>query len=110
MVALKAGHPVYFVIFFPGPAPGQTLAHVSRDVAEFLRIVGECYPKTRRPVASRAWRPIIQVTAVGTAAGAAISAPLPIVDPRTRQSLGSHTEDLSLTQTGEYPDPNWRKA
>ena len=29
-VALKAGHPVYFVIFFPEPVPGQTLADVSR--------------------------------------------------------------------------------
>src|SRR6478609_3553878 len=27
-VALKAGHPVYFVIFFPEPVPGQTLADV----------------------------------------------------------------------------------
>src|SRR5918993_3367455 len=29
-VALRAGHPVYFVIFFPEPVPGQTLADVSR--------------------------------------------------------------------------------
>ena len=36
-VALKAGHPVYFVIFFPEPVPGQTLADVSRAEAEFLR-------------------------------------------------------------------------
>ncbi len=27
-VALRAGHPVYFVIFFPDPVPGQTLADV----------------------------------------------------------------------------------
>jgi pimeloyl-ACP methyl ester carboxylesterase len=49
-VALKAGHPVYFVIFFPEPMPGQTLADVSRAEAEFLRIVGERHPKTRKPV------------------------------------------------------------
>ena len=49
-VALKAGHPVYFVIFFPEPVPGQTLADVSRAEAEFLRIVGERHPKTRKPV------------------------------------------------------------
>ncbi|RDI58031.1 DUF3141 domain-containing protein [Microvirga subterranea] len=49
-VALKAGHPVYFVIFFPDPMPGQTLADVSRAEAEFLRIVGERHPKTRKPV------------------------------------------------------------
>ncbi|WP_243370967.1 DUF3141 domain-containing protein [Microvirga solisilvae] len=49
-VALKAGHPVYFVIFFPEPMPGQTLADVSRAEAEFLRIVGKRHPKTRKPV------------------------------------------------------------
>ncbi|MBD2748604.1 DUF3141 domain-containing protein [Microvirga sp. BT688] len=49
-VALKAGHPVYCVIFFPEPEPGQTLADVSRAEAEFLRIVGERHPKTRKPV------------------------------------------------------------
>jgi pimeloyl-ACP methyl ester carboxylesterase len=49
-VALKAGHPVYFVIFFPEPVPGQTLADVSRAEAEFLRIVGERHPDTRKPV------------------------------------------------------------
>src|SRR5215213_2841419 len=42
---------------------------------------------------------IIQVTAgaataVGTAAGLAVSAPLAVVDPRTRQSLGGHVENL----------------
>jgi len=49
-VALKAGHPVYCVIFFPEPMPGQTLADVSRAEAEFLRMVGERHPKTRKPV------------------------------------------------------------
>ena len=28
-VALKAGHPVYFVIFFPNPEPRQTLADIT---------------------------------------------------------------------------------
>ncbi|HEX5866287.1 MAG TPA: DUF3141 domain-containing protein, partial [Beijerinckiaceae bacterium] len=49
-VALKAGHPVYFVIFFPDPMPGQTLADVSRAEAEFLRIVGDRHSKTGKPV------------------------------------------------------------
>ncbi|SCX82398.1 DUF3141 domain-containing protein [Microvirga guangxiensis] len=49
-VALKAGHPVYCVIFFPEPMPEQTLADVSRAEAEFLRIVGGRHPKTRKPV------------------------------------------------------------
>lgn len=49
-MALKAGHPVYFVIFFPEPMPGQILADVSRAEAEFLRIVGERHPNSRKPV------------------------------------------------------------
>ncbi|MBF9232437.1 DUF3141 domain-containing protein [Microvirga alba] len=49
-VALAAGHPVYFVIFFPEPMPGQTLADVSRAEAEFLRIVRKRHPETRKPV------------------------------------------------------------
>ncbi|WP_414471314.1 DUF3141 domain-containing protein [Microvirga sp. M2] len=49
-VALKAGYPVYFVIFFPDPVAGQALADVSRAEAEFLRIVGERHPKTGKPV------------------------------------------------------------
>lgn len=49
-VALKAGHPVYFVIFFPEPEPGQTLADVSYVEAEFLRIVQQRHQATRKPV------------------------------------------------------------
>jgi pimeloyl-ACP methyl ester carboxylesterase len=49
-VALKAGHAVYFVIFFPEPLPGQTLVDVSRAETEFLRIVGKLHPHTRKPV------------------------------------------------------------
>ena len=49
-VALKAGHPVYFVIFFPEPMPGQTLADVSQAEVEFLRIIRKRHPKTGKPV------------------------------------------------------------
>src|SRR5215218_10509976 len=49
-VALNAGHPVYFVIFFAEPVQGQTLADVSRAEAEFLRIIAARHPKTRKPV------------------------------------------------------------
>jgi esterase/lipase superfamily enzyme len=49
---------------------------------------------------------IIQVTAgaataVGTAAGLAVAAPMAVVDPRTRQSLGGHVENLgrSVSET-----------
>lgn len=48
--ALRAGHPVYVVIFFPDPEPGQTLADVSLAEAEFLRIVHARHPATDKPV------------------------------------------------------------
>jgi pimeloyl-ACP methyl ester carboxylesterase len=49
-VALQAGHPVYFVIFFPDPEPGQTLADVTDAEAEFVRIVAERHPDSAKPV------------------------------------------------------------
>jgi pimeloyl-ACP methyl ester carboxylesterase len=49
-VALSAGHPVYFVIFFPEPMPGQTLADVTDAEAEFIRIVAERHPRSQKPV------------------------------------------------------------
>ncbi len=49
-VALSAGHPVYFVIFFPDPCPGQTLADVTDAEAEFIRIVAERHPDSQKPV------------------------------------------------------------
>ena len=49
-VALSAGHPVYFVIFFPDPEPGQTLADVTDAEAEFVRIVAERHPASAKPV------------------------------------------------------------
>ena len=49
-VALSAGHPVYFVIFFPDPMPGQTLADITDAEAEFIRIVVERHPHSQKPV------------------------------------------------------------
>ena len=49
-VALQAGHPVYFVIFYPDPEPGQTLADVTDAEAEFVRIVAERHPQSSKPV------------------------------------------------------------
>ena len=49
-VALSAGHPVYFVIFYPDPEPGQTLADVTDAEAEFVRIVAERHPESAKPV------------------------------------------------------------
>jgi poly(3-hydroxyalkanoate) synthetase len=49
-VALSAGHPVYFVIFFPDPCSGQTLADITDAEAEFIRIVAERHPHSQKPV------------------------------------------------------------
>jgi len=49
-VALEAGHPVYFVIFYPDPMPGQTLADVTDAEAEFIRIVAERHRASPKPV------------------------------------------------------------
>ncbi|MDE2208566.1 MAG: DUF3141 domain-containing protein, partial [Betaproteobacteria bacterium] len=49
-VALKAGHPVYFVVFYPDPEPGQTLADITDAEAEFVRIVALRHPQSAKPV------------------------------------------------------------
>jgi pimeloyl-ACP methyl ester carboxylesterase len=48
-VALKAGHPVYFVTFFPRPEPGQTLSDVCAAQGQFVQVVAERHPKSPRP-------------------------------------------------------------
>ena len=40
-MALHEGHPVYFVIFFPDPCPGQTLADVHHALRRFVAEVGK---------------------------------------------------------------------
>jgi poly(3-hydroxyalkanoate) synthetase/tellurite resistance protein len=50
-VALRAGHPVYFVTFFPEPEPGQTIEHVGRAEAQFLLEVTKLHPQAEgKPV------------------------------------------------------------
>lgn len=48
-VALRAGHPVYFVVFFPEPEPGQTLLDVCAAEAQFIRKVRALHPKSPKP-------------------------------------------------------------
>jgi hypothetical protein len=43
-VALRAGHPCYFVGFLPRPVPGQTVEDVMRAEARFLERVAELHP------------------------------------------------------------------
>lgn len=49
-VALKAGHPVYFVIFFPRPEPGQTLPDVCEAESQFVQAVVDRHPESPKPV------------------------------------------------------------
>ena len=44
-VALKAGHPCYFVGFLPDPMPGQTIEDVARAEAVFLEKVSALHPE-----------------------------------------------------------------
>src|SRR4249920_1250481 len=48
-VALNEGHPVYFVIFFPDPEPGQTLLHVCEAEKLFVHKVRELHPDSSKP-------------------------------------------------------------
>jgi hypothetical protein len=43
-VALKAGHPCYFIGFLPDPVPGQTIEDIARAEAVFLERVIELHP------------------------------------------------------------------
>jgi len=48
-VALRAGHPVYFVSFRPEPEPNQTLRDVARAEKRFLETIAELHPGAPRP-------------------------------------------------------------
>ncbi|MBI2717671.1 MAG: DUF3141 domain-containing protein [Rhizobiales bacterium] len=43
-MAMHEGHPIYFVIFFPEPVPGQTLADVHHALRRFVEEVAKRHP------------------------------------------------------------------
>ena len=49
-VALRRGHPVYFVVFFREPEPGQTILDIVAAKGEFLRLVSARHPNAEKPV------------------------------------------------------------
>lgn len=49
-VAMRRGHPVYFVIFHREPEPGQTILDVTAAEGEFLRLVRARHPDAPKPV------------------------------------------------------------
>ncbi|HVL07683.1 MAG TPA: DUF3141 domain-containing protein [Burkholderiaceae bacterium] len=48
-VALRAGHPVYFVIFFRDPEPGQTMLDVCTAEQAFVKHVRTLHPDSAKP-------------------------------------------------------------
>lgn len=48
-VALKAGHPVYFVVFFERPEPAQTLLDVCEAEGQFVQAVIDRHPESPKP-------------------------------------------------------------
>ncbi|MBV8271225.1 MAG: DUF3141 domain-containing protein [Cupriavidus sp.] len=48
-VALRAGHPVYFVMFFREPEPGQTLLDVCEAEQQFIQTVRALHPDSPKP-------------------------------------------------------------
>ena len=48
-IALRAGHPVYFLCFYPKPEPGQALYDVCSAEQEFVRKVRELHPDSPKP-------------------------------------------------------------
>ncbi|CAB3751590.1 DUF3141 domain-containing protein [Paraburkholderia solisilvae] len=48
-VALRAGSPVYFVVFFRDPEPGQTMLDVCAAEQRFVKTVRELHPDSPKP-------------------------------------------------------------
>ncbi|WP_373501248.1 DUF3141 domain-containing protein [Desulfococcus sp.] len=48
-MALKHGHPVYFILFYPDPEPGQTYGDVKDAQARFVEEVRHRHPKAPEP-------------------------------------------------------------
>ncbi|RJP87096.1 MAG: DUF3141 domain-containing protein [Desulfobacteraceae bacterium] len=48
-MALDAGHPVYFMIFYTDPVPGQTLTDVRNAQIKFVEKIRELHPKAPKP-------------------------------------------------------------
>ncbi len=49
-VALRRGHPVYFVVFFREPEKGQTILDVTAAEAAFITRIGNDHPEAPKPV------------------------------------------------------------
>jgi esterase/lipase superfamily enzyme len=93
LTKLRAGDPLNHGKFAESP---EVVQLIGKRLAE-----GQTVTDSRVGLGDR----IIQVTAgaataVGTAAGLAVSAPVAVIDPQTRQSLGEHAEELGRSVSG----------
>ena len=57
-VALRAGHPVYFVGFLPKPEPGQTIEDVCRAEGAFIEDVAKRHPEAEVLLLGRRHHPV----------------------------------------------------
>lgn len=48
-IALRSGHPVYFVIFYSEPEPGQTLHDITIAEEKFLQMIANRHPASPKP-------------------------------------------------------------
>jgi pimeloyl-ACP methyl ester carboxylesterase len=48
-MALEHGHPVYFILFYSEPIPGQTLADVEEAMVKFMEKIAELHPYADAP-------------------------------------------------------------
>lgn len=48
--ALRDGHPVYFVIFYTDPVPGQTISDVEKAEVRFVEEIVKRHPEAEKPV------------------------------------------------------------
>ncbi|QDF99697.1 3-hydroxyalkanoate synthetase [Azoarcus sp. DD4] len=49
-IAMRQGHPCYFVMFFPTPEPGQTIESVAKAEYAFLSRVNAMHPEASAPL------------------------------------------------------------
>jgi len=97
-VALRDGHPVYFVMFFPMPEPGQTILDVCAAEERFVRKVRELHPDSPKPVI------------VGNCQGGWAAMMLAAQDPELIGPVVINGAPMSYWsgawETGQAPNPN----
>lgn len=97
-VALRAGHPVYFVVFRQRPVYGQTLADVMRAEAEFVREITRRHPDAPAPIivgnCQGGW-----ATMVLAAANPDISGPL-VINGAPMAYWSGHAGDSTMRYNG----------